>query len=51
MDRLLAEQEAEKIRSIESFKARMSGFVSIDGFDFTSSEYVLIDGSMLYEKI
>ena len=51
MDRLLAEQEAEKIRSIESFKARKIGFVSIDGFDFTSSEYVLIDGSLLYEKI
>ncbi len=49
MDRLLAEQEAEKIRSIESFKARKIGFVSIDGFDFASSEYVLIDGSMLYE--
>ena len=49
MDRLLADQEAEKIRSIESFKARKIGFVSIDGFDFTSSEYALIDGSMLYE--
>lgn len=49
MDLSLAQEEAEKIRSIESFKARRIGFVSIEGFDFTSSDYILIDGAMLYE--
>ncbi len=36
-------EEAERIKSIESFKARRIGFVSIDGFDFASDEFVLID--------
>lgn len=49
MDLSLAQEEAEKIRSIESFKARRIGFVSIEGFDFTSTDYILIDGAMLYE--
>lgn len=49
MDLSLAQEEAEKIRSIESFKARRIGFVSIEGFGLTSSDYILIDGAMLYE--
>lgn len=48
MTEKLAATEAEKIRSIESFKSRRIGFVSIEGFDFTSNEYVLIDGNMLF---
>lgn len=49
MDKILADEEAGKIRDIESFKARKIGFVSIEGFDFTSTDYVLIDGPMLYK--
>ncbi len=49
MSRSLAIQEAEKICSIESFKARKIGFISMEGFDFTSSEFILIDGEMLYK--
>ena len=33
---------------LKSFKARRIGFVSIEGFDFTSDEYDLIDGNKLY---
>ncbi len=49
MTEALAAEEADKIRSIRSFRARRIGFVSIEGFDFSSSEYVLIDGDMLYD--
>ena len=48
MSRELAEKEVDQIRAIESFKARRIGFVSIEGFDFTSDEYDLIDGNKLY---
>ena len=33
----------------EEIRARKIGFVSIEGFAFSSSEYVLIDGDMLYD--
>ena len=44
------EAEAEKIRDIAEIKARKIGFVSIEGFEFTSSEYELIKGDDLYDN-
>ncbi len=49
MTKELADEEAGKIRSISSFKARRLGFVSIEGFDFASNDYVLITGEDLYK--
>lgn len=48
MPRSLADEEAAKILAIPQFKARRIGFVSMEGFGFSSDEYVLIDGGMLY---
>ncbi len=48
MPRSLADEETAKILAIPQFKARRIGFVSMEGFGFSSDEYVLIDGGMLY---
>lgn len=44
----LAQKKAEEIRALKAFKARRIGFVSISGFAFTSDEFILVDGDMLY---
>ena len=46
MTRELVDCEAMKIRAIPAFKVRKTDFVSLEGFDFSSYEYVLIDGTM-----
>lgn len=50
MSEEMAKEEAEKIREIKSFKARRIGFISLSGFSFSSDEYVLVDGDMLFSK-
>ena len=49
MTRELVDCEAMKIRAIPAFKVRKTDFVSLEGFDFSSYEYVLVDGTMFYD--
>lgn len=44
------EQEAEQLRKIEGIACRKIGFVCTGGFNFTSEEYILIEGSELYNN-
>ena len=43
-----SEEEKVKIASIKAFKPHRIGFVSIDGFDFSSDVYDLVSGDSLY---
>ena len=48
MDLSMAEEEAAKILSITGLDVRKIGFVSLEGFSFSSDEYILVDGRMLF---
>ena len=48
MTKEFAEEEKVKIASIKAFKPHRIGFVSIDGFDFSSDVYDLVSGDSLY---
>ncbi len=48
MDAALADDEARKIQEIGALNIRKIGFVSLEGFSFSSSEYVLISGRDLF---
>ena len=41
-------EEAQKIRQIPDFKPSRIGFISIEGFDFTSKNYELISADSMY---
>ena len=48
MNAALAEEEARKIHEIGVLNIRHVGFVSLEGFSFSSSDYVLISGTDLF---
>ena len=48
-DELALNKELNQIQSIKGIKVNKIGFISINGFDFNSNEYELIDGKKLFE--
>ena len=48
VSRTLAEEEADKIRDIGELNVRRIGFVSLEGFSFTDSDYILVSGRDLF---
>lgn len=43
--------EVEQLQHIKGIDVSRIGFVSLNGFDFDSDDYILIDGKSLYEEI
>ena len=41
--------ELNQIQNIKGIKVNRIGFISVNGFDFNSDEYELLDGNKLFE--
>ena len=50
MDKALADDEARKIQEIEALNVKHIGFVSLGGFSFSDSGYILISGNDLFSS-